>query len=231
MFITDYPAMLVNDCVIITDLHLGISKELLHAGVKIPNQAKRLADKANRLQQITKAKNLVILGDIKHQIPNTSFAEVLEVTEFLTSLRFKKIIIAKGNHDGNIENLVKGLKNVSIRKSVAVGDYLLTHGHRNINTSKKNIVIGHNHPNVKLVDDLGASYIMPCWVIGRVKLKNVHKLIIMPSFSELSGMMIVNDRKYERFNGPIAKRMEKDLARVYLQDGTSLGRIRDIMMT
>lgn len=228
MFITDYPSMLINGCVVITDLHLGMSKELLHAGVKIPNQAKRLADKANRLQELTKTETLIILGDVKHQIPTISFAEFREVTEFLSLLKFKKIIIVKGNHDGNIEKLVKGIKRVSVKKSVAIGDYLLTHGHRNVTTAKRNIVIGHNHPNVKLVDDLGASYIMPCWVIGKIRLKNVHKLIIMPSFNDLAGMMIVNSQKYRHFNGPIAKRMEKDMARVYLQDGTSLGRIKDI---
>jgi putative SbcD/Mre11-related phosphoesterase len=228
MFITDYPAMLLGDYVVITDVHLGMSKEILRAGIQIPYQAQRLAAKANRLQQITNASKLVILGDIKHEIPQTSFAEMREVKEFLSLVEFRKIIIVKGNHDGNIENIVRGIDNVSVKKSFSVGDYFLTHGHRNAATSKKTIVIGHNHPAIRLVDRLGASYILPCWVIGKIAMKKIHRLIIMPSFNDLSGLMPVNIREYN-FNGPIAKHMEKDNAIVYLQDGTSLGRIKDLI--
>ncbi len=230
MFVTDYPAMHIGKYIVIADLHLGISKELIKAGIRIPNQAKLLAEKANKLHHITKADNLVILGDVKHEIPRISFTETREVAEFLSLLEFKKIIIIKGNHDGRIENLAGGMKNISVKKSFAVGDYLLTHGHRNVDTQKRNIVIGHNHPHVKLVDELGASYIMPCWVIGKVRLKSVHRLIIMPSFNELAGTMIVNSGKYGHFNGPVARRMNKNMAGAYLLDGTSLGKIKDLMV-
>ncbi len=230
MFITDYPAMLIEGRVIISDVHLGISKELFRAGVKLPNQARRLAEKANRLHRLTRADGLVIVGDVKHRIPAATFGESREVLEFFSMLDFKSVIIVKGNHDGNIEDIVGGLKNVRVKKSVVLGDYFLTHGHRNVSTARKNIVIGHNHPNVKLVDEMHASYVMPCWVIGRVGLKNMHRLIIMPSFNELSGTMVVNSRKYGQFNGPVARRMKKDASKVYLLDGTSLGMIKDLMV-
>ncbi len=227
MFITDYPAMLIEGRVIISDVHLGISRELFRAGVKLPNQARRLAEKANRLHRLTKSDSLVIVGDVKHRIPVATFGESREVLEFFSLLDFKNVTIVKGNHDGNIEDVVGGLKNVRVKKSVVLGNCFLTHGHRNISTVKKTVVIGHNHPNVKLVDKMGASYVMPCWVIGRM---DAHRLIIMPSFNELSGTMVVNDKKYERFNGPVARAMKKDAAKVYLLDGTSLGTIKDLMV-
>lgn len=222
MFVTGYPAMKLDRYLVVTDLHIGIAKELYEAGVTIPSQTKAFADRLNRLRKITKTTNLVILGDVKHSI-GTGFLEAKEVPEFFELLKFRKIIITKGNHDGNIESLAG--KKVSVKKSFAVGDYLLTHGHRNIKTDKRKIVIGHNHPHVRFTDDLGARYTVPCWIRGKADGK---ALIIMPSFNELSGMMVVNDKKYERFNGPIAKRMDKNSAHAYLLDGTDIGRIGDL---
>ncbi|MBI2075807.1 MAG: metallophosphoesterase [Candidatus Aenigmarchaeota archaeon] len=222
MFVTGYPAMKLGRHLVVTDLHIGIAKELYEAGVAIPSQIKSFSERLNKLKDITKTTNLVILGDVKHSI-GTGFLEAKEIPEFFELLKFRKVIITKGNHDGNIEKLAG--KNVSVRKSFIVGDYLLTHGHRNIKTDKKRIVIGHNHPHVRFTDELGAVYIAPCWVRGKIDGKT---LIIVPSFNELSGMMVVNDKRYERFNGPIAKKLNKNSAHAYLLDGTDIGRIGDL---
>ena len=162
---------------------------------------------------------------MKHSIPAISWQEMKEVPEFLSLLGFERVILVKGNHDGNIENLVKGLDNVTVRKSFSIGDYFLTHGHRKIRTKKPNIVIGHNHPSVKLKDRMGAYYTLQGWLIGKIRLEIGHRLILMPAFNPLSGSCIVNGS--EKFIGPLAKNLSA-ISDVYLLDGTHLGKAKDL---
>jgi putative SbcD/Mre11-related phosphoesterase len=219
MFVVGKPAMVIRDALVIADLHIGITRELYESGFSMPSQVKAMADRVHELKDMVKAGQLVILGDIKHKVPSTSWQELREIPEFLSLLDFKRITILKGNHDGQIEKMVEGINNVRVRKSMVIGDYLLSHGHRNAKT-KKNVVIGHNHPHVKFRDKLGAIYTEPVWVRGKI---NGKELIIVPAFNELCGATIVNS---DEFLGPIARRI-KD-AHAYLLDGTDLGLIKDL---
>ena len=225
MFITSYPALRINDYLVISDLHLGITRELYERGVSMPSQLSKIIDRIHKIKKISGAKKLVLLGDTKHSIPSISYQELKEIPDFLSKLKFDSIILIKGNHDGNIEDLIPlSLKGkVKVKKSFVIGDYLLTHGHRNVKT-RKNIVMGHNHPHIRFIDKLGARYIEPCWVIGKYKKK---KIILVPTFNELCGASIINSKG--KFLGPIAKKINKNNAKVFLLDGTYLGYIKELM--
>jgi len=216
--------MKVGDCLVITDLHIGITRDIWERGVSLPRQAKKLADRINGLKKKTKTKRLVILGDVKHKVPGISFQEKKEIPEFFSLLKYREIIITKGNHDGNIEKLIKS-KRVKIRKSFSYGSYIFTHGHRKIKTRNKIIVIGHNQPHIKLVDKMGAVYVEPVWVKGIAKDKR--KIIIVPAFNELCGATIMNR---DELIGPIAKKLDIKKTKVYLLDGTDLGKLSDLMV-
>jgi len=231
MFVTNEKAMVFEKKLIIADVHLGITREIYQSGVSLPSQLKPFLERIHGLKRKTRTKELILLGDVKHNIPNITFQELKEIPLFLSSLKFDKIIIIKGNHDGKIESLIpQDLKEkIKIRKSMVVGDYLLTHGHRNVKT-KKNIIIGHNHPNVKFTDDLGNVYIESVWIKGNIGNK---KLIIMPAFNELAGSMVVNDVKsstegYKPFLGPIAKKIVPEKTKLFLLDGMDIGLLKDL---
>lgn len=221
MFITNHPAMLVKDSLVITDVHLGITRELYERGVSMPSQVRTLAARVNKLKATTKARQLVILGDVKHNIPNISWQERREIPEFLSLLKFRKIVITKGNHDGNIEKLIPNKGKIKVRKSLVLSDYYLAHGHMKADISKavRHVVIGHNQPHVRFRDRY-ASYVEPCWVKGRLGKK---ELIIMPAFNELCGATIVNEQP---LIGPVAKKLVS--ARIYLLDGTDIGSLDDL---
>lgn len=224
MFIVDYPVMFVDDALVVADLHIGITKELYDRGVSIPSQVRVMAERINKLKKDVGAKQLIILGDIKHKVPGVSWQELREVPEFLSLLKFRKIVIIKGNHDGNIEDMVGD--RALVRKSFSLSDYYFTHGHMKANTDKETIVIGHNHPFIMFKDDLGAVYTEPVWVIGKTKIKGVnHRLIIVPAFNELCGAVIVNR---DTLLGPIAKKISS--AHAFLLDGTDLGLIKDLKL-
>ena len=219
MFLRNFPALVINDCLVIADVHIGITKELYHQGIAVPAQTKKMIDTLHKLKKTTQTKNLAILGDLKHSILKPSMYEEKEIYAFLEALHFKKIVITKGNHDGGLEKMVRGLQKVSIRKSLTINGYVLTHGHRKVAT-KKDIIIGHNHPHVKFVDDMGNSYVEPVWVRGMMK--NGKRLIWVPAFNELSGAMIVNQ---DAMRGPIVKNMVENRSHVFLLDGTDIGTI------
>jgi putative SbcD/Mre11-related phosphoesterase len=222
MFLINEPAIIINKALVIADLHIGITRELYESGVSIPSQVKKMVDKIHRLKKMTGAEELVILGDIKHKVPGISWQELREIPEFLSSLNFRKIIIVKGNHDGDIEKMVpEALKQrVKVKKFFSIGNYFLTHGHRKVSTNK-NIIIAHNHPHIRFRDRLGALYTEPCWVIGKIKMQNIVDVIIMPAFNELCGATVVNR---DALLGPIAKKLIN--AHVHLLDGTDLGELK-----
>ncbi len=223
MFLTNHPAMVVNGHLVISDVHVGITKALRDAGVLLPSQVEKLAGQINALKRVSGAKNLIILGDFKHDIPRISWQERVEIPQLLSLLKFQRIVITKGNHDGNIERIVHD-KRVKIKKSFTVGDYIFTHGHRKIKTKKKTIVIGHNHPHVRFIDDIGTSYVQPCWVRARARDARV---IMVPAFNELCGAVVINSRN--GLLGPIARHIDRENAKIYLLDGTYLGPVKNLM--
>ncbi|MBI2583645.1 MAG: metallophosphoesterase [Candidatus Aenigmarchaeota archaeon] len=231
MFLTNHPAMFLDGYLIISDVHLGITYELYKSGVSMPSQVRSFLQRLHALQKTTKAKFLVINGDLKHKVPGTSWQEFKEIPSFLEQLDFDKIILVKGNHDGGIEKLIYGeiKKKVSIRKTFHIGSCLFTHGHRKLLKNQlkniRTIVIGHNQPAVLFRDRMGASYIEQVWVRGPLKGNKKLKLIIMPSFNELAGAGVVNKGE---LLGPIAKKLDKKKAHLFLLDGTDLGTIEDL---
>ncbi len=226
MFIADKPAMIAGDLLVVSDLHIGITKDIWDKGVRMPGQVRSIAKRINEIKKSAKAKKLVMLGDIKHHIPNITWQEERELPEFFSLLDFKEIILVKGNHDGRIERLVPS--HVKVRKSYSCGKYAFTHGHRTIKTSKEVIVVGHNQAHVKFRDELGASYVEPVWVKGPLKGPyKGKKLIMVPAFNELAGAALVNK---DELLGPIAKHLDRKKAHCYLLDGTDLGTISDLVI-
>lgn len=219
-FVRNHPAMKLGASLVITDLHIGITGGMWKNGVSLPSQVAGMAGRVNILKRRTRTKRLVILGDVKHEITHATPREAEEVPDFLSIVKFRDIVIVKGNHDGSIETVIG---KVPVRKSVTIGDYCLTHGHRNVKTRKSHIIIGHNQPHVKLKDEMGAIYIEPAWVQGM--LKDGKELTIMPAFNELCGASIVNE---QRFIGPIAKLLVARSAHAYLLDGTDMGTLHGL---
>lgn len=228
MFLKNYPAMKINEYLVVSDLHVGITKDIYDSGILLPLQSDIMADRLNYLKKITHTKKLIILGDVKHKVPGFSMHEKFEIEKFLKMLAFKEIILIKGNHDGNIEHMIPYgmIGRVSIKKSASIEKYFLTHGHRNVSTKKKVIIIGHNQPHIMLRDDIGAYYTEPVWLRGKLTGKLDGKtLIVMPAFNEFCGATIVNR---EKMLGPIANLLDKSRTNVYMIDGTDIGKLSNL---
>lgn len=213
------PAIIIESdkkYLVVADLHLGKEYEYYKKGIKVPDVGQKM--KAELLK-IIKRKNideLILLGDIKHNLPFTSYFEKLNLPKFL---EFKiPITLVKGNHDGNIEELVPN----DVLKSIRIEEYVLTHGH--ILIENTNLIMGHIHPVIEFIDSNGKITRLKCFL----KTETPLNVVILPSFNPIIEGISVN--KNEEIPGPYFESGRFDIKDFdcYLLDGTYLGRIGDI---
>ncbi len=237
--VIDERAIIHEDLLVIADLHLGFEYEMEKAGIKLLSETPRKLERIQKLVEKTKAKRLLILGDLKHEIPFPSGREKWEVREFVNQVKkFVHVEVVKGNHDGNLDFLEIPIYPPS---GTVIGDAGYFHGNAWPDKkllSCKYLVMGHTHPTIIFEDKLGHRTRLPCWVRAKLDpekceqkygIKSRNELIIMPAFSELTGGIGVNTRR-ESLIGPVLKITELDKAGIYLLDGTHLGRLEDLKL-
>ena len=247
-FIKNQPALFLDDekIIVIADLHIGIEHKLHKSGINIPTQIEKMKGQIEKLVKKTKAKTLVILGDIKHEVPGISKQELREIPEFLSTLSKKiEIEICLGNHDTFLKDISPENIKIHGTEGFKINKYGFNHGHTWPTEELVGcdlIVISHIHPAVQFVDELGYKIVEPVWIKGRIdkgkmqtkyKTKNVGKLgvIIIPPFNGLLGGKPINKRlKDEELMGPLLKNNFIDLneSELYLLDGTYLGKLKEL---
>ena len=131
-FVTDYPALFIPEikALVIADVQIGLEHELYKKGIFIQPQVDKFLKILDRLIKITKSKNLVILGDLKHKVPGISLRETKYLPIFFEHLMKKvKIIFVKGNHDTDLEGLIPKEVETYGAQGVKIGKYGFFHGH------------------------------------------------------------------------------------------------------
>ncbi len=234
---------------IAADLHLGLEVELSKMGIELPNQLPKVKERLLRLVQQEEPDRLILLGDVKHNVPITSWQEQRDLPDFFAELgEHARVEILPGNHDGNIKGLVPEGTVVHDPRGIVVGEGKrvgLLHGHAwpNPELLKTDLIItGHNHPAVEFRDELGARMTEPVWLRYGIDPSKFPKklqgeiegdgpqILVAPAFSELISGAAVNRALPEELLGPIFKSgaAKLDGAEVYLLDGTFLGTLGDL---
>jgi putative SbcD/Mre11-related phosphoesterase len=235
---------------VIADTHIGIEIELLKAGFRLPPQGRKISDNLLKICRQVKPVKLVHIGDLKHNIPSAFSSERFAVRMFidiaLSAGGIEHIDIVPGNHDGNLSDMLSdyiesGKVVIHGPGSFSLGDIGFFHGHTwpsDEVVSKSTIVMAHLHPAMRLVDTLGGGNTEMCWVRGRVnpgpataryprvKFNRKREVIVLPAFNELCGSALSCSRAL----GPFLRNdlMSIGSAEIYLLDGTSLGKLRDL---
>jgi len=253
--IINEPALLVENnlrALVVADLHLGIEAHLYQGGISIPSQVEKRLNRILGYLDHVKPDHIVLLGDVKHNVPHTSWQEREELPSFLKKLAdHARVDIAPGNHDSNIGNLLKDLDRVKVRnmRGFILDEVGYLHGHtwpapELLGASY--IIVAHNHPTLRFTDSLGYGTVEPVWIRTRLKREVLEshygqkiqgnpeirdsEVIIMPAFNELCGGVAFNEAWVGCLLGPLftsgAILLEEAL--VYLLDGTNLGRLGDI---
>ena len=241
--VPDEPAILVDgDILVVADLHIGMEAELNLAGIFLPSQTDKMAQRIVRMADDVEAEKLVVLGDVKHYIPATAALERRDLPRFFETVigHFKEVHVAVGNHDAQLRPHVPKKVRFHRPGGFVIGKAGFVHGHEWPYPSVarcSTLFMGHNHPAIAQIDELGARAFRPCWVRFRFR-KHVkghstmpREGLLVPSFNELCGGVAVNDVG-TRLLGPLTSDRVTDLAGadVHLLDGTYLGRLRDLMV-
>jgi putative SbcD/Mre11-related phosphoesterase len=237
------PALFAPDIstLFITDLHIGIEHEMFLAGAKIPGKTRELQARLVKLLKETKAKTLVIAGDLKHNIPVSSFLEEREIPRFIDALfeLVDEIHLTPGNHDGGISDfLPRGVK-LHSNKGFVLGNYGIWHGHcwpLEEVMACRTVLMGHVHPQAAFVDGVETRHAERCWVRGGWNFAEAHKryatlgegFLMIPAFNDLCGGSHVNDMGQRKI-GIVLRHELADvrMAEMFLMDGTHLGKIQD----
>jgi len=247
-FIKNYPALFIPEikALVIADLHIGISYELYKSGINIPSQVKKMKKTIEKLIKQTKAKRLIILGDVKHDVPGISIQEMREIPEFLKSLSKKiKLDVCLGNHDTYLKQILPEDIKLHGTKGFNIKNFGFNHGHawpsKELMTCDY-LIISHTHPTIQFTDKFGYRIVEPVWIKSKIdqeKVKERYKVktgklevIIMPAFNNLLGGTPVNVKTTsDELLGPLLKNDFIDMtnSNLYLLDGTYLGKLKNLV--
>ncbi|MBC7090846.1 MAG: metallophosphoesterase [Nitrososphaeria archaeon] len=205
----------------LSDLHIGYSPSNI---IKIDSRriSALFSEKIKDLCEKTKARNLIILGDLKHKIGHITLNEQKSLSLFFSQINsyFKKIYLILGNHDACIQNFLPS--NVQIvKRSFLLNKFYLMHGHTlpDLNIKKSNtIIMGHIHPLYsKENSPLNGQRV---WIIIKLYLKQIYpsltkqyNLIIMPTFNHelyLPSNYVLSHNFIGK-NSPLLNRCKKDI--------------------
>ncbi len=258
----DEPAMVVESefkTLVIADLHLGIEAELREKGVNIGSQTEKLLERVITCVKAVEPDVILLLGDVKHAVPKISWMDRKEVPFFLAGLaEYAQVYVVKGNHDGHLNKLLpkatepeperKPEHEISIKstRGFLFDGVGYTHGHSwplQDLFSAKYILIGHNHPRIKLASSQSRyRSTRSVWIRAKCDYDAVKEhypelrksgwndpwVIIMPAFNEICGGITFNVPT-KRLLGPIASKLLRlEDMEVYLLDGTYIGKAGDL---
>lgn len=254
--IIEEPALIVTNTetsLVVADIHLGIEWDLYKSGINLPSQMEVRLDRILGYIQANSPDRVILLGDLKHNVPQVSWQEKDEIPCFLEALaEHTHVDIFPGNHDGGIELLFNRQKDIrvhSVRGAVLDGIGYF-HGHTwpaPELLAASHIIVAHNHPAIRFTDSFGYSIVELAWVrtrfntdvmkerFGNLDFENSAQwadpeLFVMPAFNELCGGVPFNESTQKDLLGPVFSSggIELEASEMYLLDGTRLGILRNI---
>jgi hypothetical protein len=239
----------VADCgeeraLVVADYHAGLEVALRYDGVEVRSRAADRRERTRRLLARTGADRVVFLGDLANAIGSPGREEREELEALLSGLTARvPVTVVKGNHDGGIEEVVAELDVEGVTvvdgPGTRIGSVGFAHGHtwpsREV-LSAGTVCVAHEHPVVRLEDEVGGRRIERVWLRGRLEpgpfaahhsdLRVEGDLVVFPAFNELTGGTWVNVEG----QGFLSPFLPDGLAEgeAYLLDGTRLGDYRRV---
>ncbi|ELZ12322.1 metallophosphoesterase [Natrinema thermotolerans DSM 11552] len=235
---------------LIADYHAGYEAGLRYErGVDVPSQAPDRRERLAALLERIRPDRLVVCGDLMHSIGDPGGAERGELEVLFESFPSDlAVTVVKGNHDGRIETWLGESDDISATvevvagAGVARGDVGVCHGHtwpsRAVLESDV-VCLGHEHPCVRLEDEVGGSRVERAWLRGRLAPEPFRdrseyegvswlegaaeppRAVVIPAFNELVGGTWTNVAG-QSFLSPFLPTGLAD-GEAYLLDGTRLG--------
>ena len=231
---------------VVADYHAGLEVSLRREGVELRSRATDRRERLLSLLGTTDTDGVLFLGDLASAIGSPGAEEARELRELLTALtRRVPVTVTKGNHDGDIEAVVEDVSErypltVVEGPGTRIGSVGFAHGHtwpaREV-MEAETVCTAHEHPVVRLEDEVGGARMERVWLRGRVNPEVFTDryegppvppadLVVFPGFNDLSGGTWVNVEG-QSFLSPFLPDGLVD-GEAYLLDGTRLGDYRRV---
>ncbi|MFP8891257.1 metallophosphoesterase [Natrialbaceae archaeon A-CW2] len=270
--IPDEPAAVVTleaeRALVIADYHAGYEVGLRQErGVEVPSRAINRRERLCSLLERTGVDRLIVLGDLMHSIGDPGGAERGELEVLFESLpRGVEVTLVRGNHDGAIERWLEGdveaekSENGELERRIGGTHIQITdgtgirldglgccHGHTWPDRSvlgAATVCLGHEHPCVRLEDEVGGARIERVWLRGKLDPGPFRKreeyqevgwldgetdppeVVVVPAFNDLVGGTWTN-LEGQSFLAPFFPEGFAN-TEAYLLDGTRLGPYRQL---
>ena len=159
---------------VIGDLHLGYESALEEEGMFIPRiNTDSVRDSLNR----------ILLGDIKHNFKRSSYQAREDVRSIIKLVdEAAETVVIKGNHDNFLQTILSDT-GVNTLDYFDIMGFRLEHGH--IDSGVRPVIIGHEHPSVRIPVELSGYIKLQCYVVAERE-----GVIVIPPFSPFALMIV-----------------------------------------
>lgn len=258
---------------LIADLHLGFEAEWLSKGLDIrePNWSFRVVNRLKNDIEQTNPDHLIILGDLEHSfthfkgsngskngvwVSNKWLREkaLSYFMEQIVKIEGLKVSLIRGNQDTSVMNSLQQQVEIFPKKEASLfGQLGVFHGHKNPGESvlfSSEIMLGHVHPTIELIDDLKIKHRFPIFAKLTVLREEVFQLFdiqleleeiglidqipitILPAYNYfLPGFILNQSRrmktKYKSYS-VLWNLIRHPKLRIQLTNGIDLGELEDL---
>jgi uncharacterized protein len=231
---------------LVSDLHLGLEKEMASKGFRLPPYSQKMLDRMNVIAEKNQLNRVIVVGDVKHSIGKVQDIDWGIIPWFFGTLLdiFQAVEVVPGNHDGGIRSLLPTRVKLHLAEGTVIGGGRskvgVAHGHSWPSQeviASRTIVMGHSHFRYEMRDRFGARSKEAVWLFATYDVADLlakaglppvkrgeGKLIVMPPFNNLVGGQAINAKGGFDF-GPILSSGSFRLsdADIFLLDGTRVG--------
>lgn len=239
------PALLLTEgatrTLVLSDVHLGLGDSAERGFGVARSTAAEMARGVIALARRTRARRVIIAGDLKHPIFGLSPPLKALVFDFASTLLRARIRLdlVLGNHDAGIVPALPREVLVHSAGGMRLGDVGIFHGHcwpSGRLASARLLVSGHLHPGYRFApDERSTSGKERCWLRASFakplprfrhsrRPTRAEELIVLPAFHPLAGIEALNREAPSRGRSFLVRRfLSRGQVRAFLLDGTDVG--------
>lgn len=200
LLVDSLPAVYVShaDAFILADLHLGYEEVMAGTGVFLPRiQFKKIMEALERLAKMRPGSRIILAGDVKHCFQKLTRQERVELAKLVRGLQemgFREILVVRGNHDNYAKTVLSPMGVEVIEDHLDLGKgIVVAHGHKKVEADYEFIVIGHEHPALK-VSVGGGRAKFPVFLIMPLE-TGASAVVLPPTGAYQVGNMVSTDRR------------------------------------
>ncbi|UCE14250.1 MAG: metallophosphoesterase [Candidatus Heimdallarchaeota archaeon] len=258
-----------NRVMIVSDLHLGFEAEWSDKGLdtREPHWSYKIIDQLKNEVSKTNPNQLLILGDLEHSFIHFKSSEkdkeriwvsnrwLREKTlhyfmEQIVKIDSLKVSLIRGNQDTSFLRSLEKLVKIYPQGAELFGQLGVWHGHTRPSAPilfSSEIMLGHVHPAIELIDELKIQHKYPVFVKLTVSREEIFHIFdfqleleeiglidevtitILPAYNKFLGGFTLNQRKKKYQSYPVLSQLlQHPKLRIHLTNGIDLGLLADL---